>query len=169
MKKAPEITLEFSADGHTVAVSVTVTSQGIFWAEWENESYQSESLKGLRVKLLKVVRPEAKRVEIPVLELNYDGDFRPITLIGLHAGNGNVLYLDGEGKTQQSRYSERTFKVLTEDEMAEYRRLQADVATAGAARIAWLQARRVHAGNAIRKAMGLKLEKVEKKAGDDDL
>src|SRR5688572_23379728 len=94
-------------------IPVVVDSQGLFWAEWEGDSFRSESFKGLRVKLLPKVREDAKRCELPALRRAYSDEWEEITLVGIHADNGNVLYLDKEGKTHQAgRRETRIFRPL---------------------------------------------------------
>ncbi len=87
----------------------------------------------------------------------YMGDqLEPITLIGLHAGNNNLLYEDSEGKTQQERSRLRCIRVVTAEEMLKFEQLKAAVTVAEEAVRTWVAARRIDPIAAIYKALGMK-------------
>lgn len=152
MKRRSDIIIEIA--GHELPV--VVTSDGVFWAEWEGESYKATTLKGLRVKLLPKVRTDTKRCEVPALYKSYGDTFEPITLIGLHADNGNVLYRDKEGKTSQvGRRAITVYRPLNKAERNVYAALRQKVQRAERAVDSWLKARRIEPGKMVRAALGL--------------
>lgn len=137
-------------------IPVTVDSSGTFWAEWEGDSFRSETFKGLRVKLLPKVRDDAKRCEIVVTLVSYSDDAEDVTLVGIHGSNGNVLYLDKEGKTQQlGRRATTVHRHFTKRDRETLRRHNALVKMAEKRRRDWLKSMRVEPGNLVRKAIGL--------------
>lgn len=149
--------LEMTIGRHTLPV--VVQHDGVFWAEWEGESYRSESFKGLRTKLLPKVRDDAKRCELPALLRDYADDWQEIWLIGIHADNGNVLYRDATGKTHQlGRRDRRVYRLIPPAEMAGHDALVAQVQAAQTALNRWLKTRVLLPGAAVRKAIGLPVE-----------
>lgn len=150
-------------------IPVTVDSEGVFWAEWEGESYRSETFKGLRVKLLPKVRDDLKRCEIPALLRGYSGEWEEILLVGIHADNGNVLYTDSERKTRQlSRRDRRVFRPLTPAELRECTRLEKRVELARSVLNAWLKERAIEPGKAVRARLGLPPEPRDEPFDDDE-
>lgn len=140
-------------------IPVVVSHDGEFWAEWEGDSYKSTTFKGLREKLLPLVRVDLKRCAIPAMLKSYDDDFRPITLVGIHASNGNALYLDADGKTHQTgKYSGRVYRPLTPAELHEFARLTKQVKLAERRVRDWLKPRAIAPGAEVRKALGLRPE-----------
>lgn len=152
---------------HTIPV--VVDSLGVFWAEWEGDSVKSETFKGLRTKLLPLVRVDAKRCELPALLRSYGGEWEEITLVGIHGDNGNVLYIDSKGKTcQLSRRDRRVFRILRPVELRECRRMEQGIDRAREGLNAWLKQRVMEPGKAVRKAIGLPPEPARDEPIDDD-
>lgn len=152
---------------HTIPV--VVSNEGLFWAEWEGDSYRSTTYKGLRVALLPKVREDAKRCSVPALVRDYNGRWSPITLIGIHADNGNVLYLDEEGKTcQLSRRDRRILRPLTPAERRAHSQLVAKIKRAERTLNDWLKQRSLEPGKAVRQAIGLPAEPRRDDPIDDD-
>lgn len=154
---------------HTLPV--TVTGEGIFWCEWEGTGYSSGTFKGLRAKMLPLVRDDLKRCEVPALMENYNNTLERITLIGIHASNGNVLYLDADGKThQEGGRSDRVFHVLTGQEQARRRLLIAEVKKAERRLREWKKAHRMVAVKAVCEKLGIPLPERERNRwrNDDD-
>lgn len=140
-------------------IPVVVDHCGLFWAEWEGDSFRSETFKGLRVKMLPMVREDSKRCELPALIRSYSDEWEHVTLIGIHADNGNVLYIDGDGKTRQlSRRDKRVFRPLTPPEFREHDRLRGKVKAAQNVLNDWLKQRVMEPGKAVRQAIGLPAE-----------
>lgn len=162
--------LVIAIDGHEIPV--VVSNDGEFWAEWEGDSYKSTTFKGLRAKLVPFVKGDAKRVEIPAWLRDYSGEFTAVMLIGIHSGNGNALYLDGEGKThQESAYQRgRFYRVLTIAELRAHERLQGNIKAAENELSAWLRKRAIIAGDVIRTRLGLPIVEDRNRHGwlDDD-
>jgi hypothetical protein len=150
-------------------IPVMVDSTGVFWAEWEGDSFRSETFKGLRVKLLPKVRVDAKRCERPAMLRSYGGEWEYITLVGIHGDNGNVLYTDAERKTHQlSRRDRRVFRVLSDAELRELKKLEAAVDAARDKVNAWLKPRLMEPGKVVRQAIGLPPEKNRDEPIDDN-
>lgn len=150
-------------------ISVVVDGTGTFWAEWEGDTFRSETFKGLRAKMLPKVRTDLKRCELPALRRAYSDEWEEITLIGIHADNGNVLYRDADEKTHQvGRRDNRIYRPLTKMELREHDRLVARVKVAQGALNAWLKARVLYPGAAVRKVLGLPAEKNRDEPLDDD-
>lgn len=154
MKNGMNKGLEMVIGAHTIPV--VVSSEGVFWAEWDGDSVRSETFKGLRAKLLPKVRTDAKRCAVPALLREYAADWTPITLIGLHADNGNVLYRGADETTKQlSRRDRRIYRPLSPAELTAHAQLLAVVATAQGVLNRWLKKRVLLPGAAVRKAIGL--------------
>lgn len=155
------LTLRMEIAGHTL--EVTVRDDGEFWAEWEDTPYRSYSFSTLRRELTKVVRVDLKRCRVPMMLIGYRiEDPEPIVLIGLHAGNNNLLYEDGEGKVQQERSRARCIRMATPAELKELAKLKAFVKAAEDDVKAWIDARRVDPLREIYLALGLKPPKCDK-------
>ncbi len=153
-------------------IPVVIDDNGEFWAEWEGDSYQSTTFKGLRAKLLPVVRLDLKRVEIPAL-IRSGGEWEPITLVGLHAGNDNALYLDAKGATHQVRAygTGDIYPVLSPRDRAEHARLMDESKRASKKLNDWLTKRVLKPGAVIRTKLGLPPEPPKKRSRwdiDDD-
>ena len=154
-------TLTLEIEPHSLPVRVS--ADGTFWCDWEADSYSATSFAALRTKMLPKVRGDLKRCRVPVFLRGYSDEWKFVTLIGIHAANGNVLYLDSEGKThQESARSNRFYPVLTKEELSECRQLEADIKAAERRLKKWLDRRRILAGNIVRKAIGLALDTDEK-------
>jgi hypothetical protein len=152
-------------------IPVVVSSDGEFWAEWEGTSFRSTTFKGLRAKLLPKVRDDAKRCEVPAWRLSYhEGEaWEKITLIGLHGDNGNVLYTDSEGKTSQlGRLDGRVYRPLSGHEQQVHGALVKQVGVAQTALKKWLKTKKLEPGAAVRKAIGLPVDKRDDEFDDDD-
>lgn len=142
---------------HTIAVRVSW--DGMFTADWEAETHKSTTYSGLRAKLLPLVRGDLKRCHVAAFFRGYGAGWKFITLIGIHAGNDNVLYVDADGEThQESAHSPRVFRVLSKDELAQCAKLEADIKAAETRLSLWLKRRAIHAGNTVRKAIGMPIE-----------
>lgn len=156
-----------------VAIQVTVNHDGIFWAEWEGDSYNAPTFEGLKKKLQPVVRTDLKRVAVPATFVSYNGEREDVTLVGLHGGNGNVLFVNHsdeskKGAIQQGNRwgNDRFYRPFTEADRIEHNRLKADVETANKLLKRFLKARTIEPVNEVRKA--LKLPPLPRKQPDDD-
>lgn len=151
---------------HTIPVGVSW--DGMFTADWEAETHKSTTYSGLRAKLLPLVREDLKRCHVAAFFRGYGDDWKFITLIGIHAGNNNVLYVDSEGAThQESAHSRHVYRVLSKEELAECAALEADIKAASKRLSVWLKKRSIHAGNTVRRAIGMPIEPPKKRDVED--
>lgn len=113
------------------------------------------------------MRDDLKRCSIAAFYRDYSDGWKFITLIGIHAGNDNVLYVDSDGKThQESGRSQRIYRVLTQAEIAECRKIEDRIKVEEKKLAAWLKKRSLNAVAEVRKAIGLPAVKVD--APDDE-
>ncbi len=154
-------------------IPVVVNDDGEFWCEWEGDSYHSTTFKGLRAKLMPVARVDIKRVEIPALQHWHADEWEPITLVGIHASNGNTLFVNSKGETHQVRsFSKHSiFQVLTAAERREHAKLYAAERKADRELAEWRKKKALKPGRVIREKLGLPPEPPKDKSrwsSDDD-
>lgn len=148
----------------TREIEITVEENGDFVARVDGEWYRAPSLKLLTEKLRKMIRSQG-RIAVPVTQISSGHHDEPvitqITLVGVHAGNGNTLYKeDGETGVDQLRWSrDEIYRRLTEAEIAQCHALHEEVRVAKTALEAWLDARRVNDKELMQQAQKELMEK----------
>ena len=146
-------------------ITPAVDDDGEFYAKIDGDLYTAPTLKGLAEKLRKQVRTHG-RIAIPVTRISEGwrtGDkieIEHIVLVGIHAGNRNVLYqVAGSKETEQLRGSSSDlYRRLTEQEIATYRALDKKKRAIEEEIEAWKDARQVRAHDLVVEAQQVLLD-----------
>jgi hypothetical protein len=122
--------IEISKTEH---VPVMVSGSGLFSAEYAGGRYGDNTFEGLKAQILKAARGMNVRVAVPFTRV-YSTTFGTeatdqCVATGIHAKNGNLLYRDSRGKSQQDQMRRNyggslRLQPMTPEEVAEYERLQ---------------------------------------------
>jgi len=128
---------------------------GMFRTELDGDTVESPT-KAALIQRLNALMRDSVRVAISAVLVEHN-ELTTITLTGVHAGNGNLLYTRAgkKGAQQMYRYvgNEKVLRVLTDAERAEYKGLITVQRDAGKAINTWLKARRINAAETVRKAL----------------
>ena len=133
---------------------VMVNADGRFYAEGDGETISAPTLLALKQKM-RLTFAAIRRVEIPAVLIESNDTLTEISLLGCHAGNGNVLYKAKGKKGAQQLYShsDRVLRPLTTDERAEHKELRRAERAATTAVNKWISARRMNAIDAVNKVL----------------
>lgn len=106
------------------SIDVIMDSDLTFYAEVDGERHEAASAQALTSKLRALVRQLA--VSIPALDIraHHGGvEITPLTIVGIHEGNGNLLVKNEDGTTSQKYTSRKLCRPLTDTEMRSLKQL----------------------------------------------
>ena len=115
---------------------VEVTDRGEFVATLEGQRYLAPTLDELKTTLMRASKVRAGDVAVPAILVSRSpysalGRRDRVTITGIHAGNGHVLYRDSDGKAHSERaYQEEWYGSLTDSQLDEWDELEATVKAA---------------------------------------
>jgi len=159
-------TLKFLTDldirGTQVAVGVTPDGWFTAGPPITDKTVADRTLEGLRERLMRASKTKAVKVAIPAMRLHIRGgarlDFEPVTLTGIHAGNGQIIYRNSTGNAMyadafNSGNVQTFYRVMTDDEQAEFRALYAAKLDAQAKMSTFYSTVMLSAGDVVKKAI----------------
>lgn len=99
--------------------------QGTFWCKVDGERLHHKTQDGLVKQIRSAVREGASlKIEVAFIETDNDDlrkpiDYTPVTIIGTHAGSGNmIIEYEGGRRDQVRRYSNNFYRRLTTTEVS---------------------------------------------------
>ena len=143
-----------STQGHDIAVTVDSTS---FCAEWAGEKLWAPDYESLAAKVRTAVSKHKIKVEVPFVLATGYGEVTRCMATGIHGANGNVVYRTETGGSGQITHRGKVLDNLTDDEIAEYKRLAKEQTAAQRALRAFDEAHQLDITSIVRDAVTAQL------------